>query len=309
MADVQTTVSAISAALTFKVQRGVLQNLRARLVYADPAYAQQGVYDPGHNQLMFVNVPDLGINVTPLTEGARPSKRALTMGTITISPTQYGDLVSITDLTRVLSPFEIVPTATERLSREAAESIDQVARDAIAAGGTVYYADAVASRAALGATNLLDATDLRTLKTKMQKAKIPAFPDGYYRLWVAPDVEFDLRNDTTTAGAFVDVNKYATPDTILRGEVGRLEGFRIQGIVNAPTFASTVTVYASLALGDIKGWGTGDLQTLRTYHVAPGGDHTDPLAQEELMGWKVDFGVAVLSNSYFFRVESAATVN
>jgi len=68
-----------------------------------------------------------------------------------------------------------------------------------------------------------------------------------------------------------------------------------------------VTVYATIAMGDIKGWGTGDLQTLQTYHVAPGGDHSDPLAQEELLGWKVDFGVAVLSNGYFYRFESAAT--
>lgn len=261
-----------------------MQNLRAKLVFADPAYAQQGVYDAGHNSLVFVNVPDLPINVTVLTEGARPDKRALTMGTMSITPAQHGDLVSITDLTRVLSPFQIVPVATERLTRQSAESIDQITRDAIAAGGTVMYADDVANRAAIAAgTNILDVGDLRKLKTRMQKAKIPAFGDGYYRLWVSPDVEYDLRNDTTTAGAFVDVNKYATPDTILRGEVGRLEGFRIQAIVNAPTFASTTTVYASLALGDIQGWGCGDLQTLRTYHVAPGGDHTDPLAQEELI--------------------------
>ena len=55
------------------------------------------------------------------------------------------------------------------------------------------------------------------------------------------------------------------------------------------------------------GWGCGDLQTLQTYHVSPGGDHTDPLAQEELMGWKVNYGVAVLNNSYYFGLETAAT--
>ena len=86
-----------------------------------------------------------------------------------------------------------------------------------------------------------------------------------------------------------------------------MDGFRIMEVVNAPTASSTVTVYLSIATGAINGWGAGDLQTLTTYHVAPGGDHTDPLAQEELLGWKVSFGVAVLNNSYYFRAETAAT--
>ena len=308
MVDAQTSASALSAAITFKVQRGVLENLRASLVFADKAFAEMGEFDPGHDTLMFVNVPDLAINVTTLTEGTRPDKRALSIGTVTVSANSYGDLVSITDLAKVKSPIEIVPIATERVSRQAAESLDQVARDVIAAGGTAMFGGvgAPANRAAVAATDLARATDLRKLKTKMFKGKIKPFADGFYRLWVHPNVEFDLRNDTSTGG-FIDVNKYTDSSPILAGEVGKLEGFKIMSIVNAPTYASTTTVYGSIAVGNRKGWGAGDLQTLQTYHVAPGGDHTDPLAQEELVGWKVSYGVAVLSNSYYFRLETGAT--
>ncbi len=86
-----------------------------------------------------------------------------------------------------------------------------------------------------------------------------------------------------------------------------MEGFRIMTVINGPTCASTTTVYASIGLGNLKGWGTGSLQSLRTYHVAAGGDHVDPLAQEELLGWKVAWGVGILNNLYYFRFESAAT--
>lgn len=310
MSDAQTSASALSAAITFKVQRKVLENLRAALVFADKAFAEQGDFDPGHDTIMFVNVPDLPINVTNLTEGTRPDKRALSIGTVTVSAAPYGDLVSITDLAKVKSPIEIVPIASERVSRQAAESLDQVARDVIAAGGTAFYAGVgnPTTRATIAATDLARATDLRKLKTKMFKAKIRPTADGFYRLWVHPNVEYDLRSDTSTGG-FIDVKKYTDGNVgdILRGEVGRMEGFRIMSIVNAPTFASTTTVYGSIATGDKKGWGAGDLQTLQTYHVAPGGDHTDPLAQEELVGWKVSYGVAVLSNGYYFRMETAAT--
>lgn len=284
----------------------LLANLRASLVFADPAYSENGDFDAGHDVLTFVASPDLPINVTPLTEGQAPNKRALTFTTVTVSAQQYGDLVAITDLLKVKSPVDAVALAGDRLARQSKESLDQIARDAIALGGTAFYTGAQTTRAGLGAGNLVTAAELRKLNIKMKKAKIPAFSDGFYRLMIHPNVEFDIRNDTST-GSFIDVNKYASPDTILRGEVGRMEGFRISTVINGPTFASTVTVYAGIAFGDLKGWGTGSLQTLRSYHVEAGGDHVDPLAQEELIGWKVSWGVAVLNNLYYFRFESAAT--
>jgi N4-gp56 family major capsid protein len=304
----QTTQSALSAAITFKVQREVLKNLRASLVYADRSLSVEGTFNPGFDTLTFVNVPDITLNVTPLTEGSKPASKALSIGTVTVSTQQYGDLVAITDIAKVKSPIEIVSIGAERLSRQASESIDQICRDVIAASGTAAYfgVGAPTTRAGIAATDLLRSVDLRKLRAKMVKGKVPMPADGYFRLMVHPNVAYDLRMDTAL-GNWTDVNKYATPETLLRGEVGRMDGFRIMEVINAPTVASTTTVYLSIALGAINAWGTGDLQTLSTYHVAPGGDHTDPLAQEELLGWKVNFGIAVLSNAYYFRAESAAT--
>lgn len=300
------TSSVLSAAITFKVQKQVLKNLRASLVYADRAFAVQGDFMPGFDTLTFVNVPDLSVATTPLTEGTAPTARALSIGTVSVSTAQYGDLVEITDIAKVKSPIEIVDIASERLSRSSSETIDQITRDVIAAGGTAFYQGTNTSRADIASTDYAVAADLRKLRATMYKNNIKPFSDGYYRLWVAPEVGYDLRNDTASTGGFVDVNKYSNPETLLRGELGRMEGFRIAEVVNAPTFSSTTTVYACIALGDVKGWGVGDLQTLQTYHVAPGGDHTDPLAQKELLGWKVNWGVAVLNNSYYYRFETAA---
>lgn len=299
--------SALAAAITFKVQKNILRNLRAKLVFADPQYAVQGSFNAGFDTLTFVDVPDLPVNTTPLDEGTAPTARAMSIGTVSVSTAQYGDLVEITDIAKVKSPIEIADIASERLSRQAQESLDQIARDVIAAGGFVAYHSGatLATRADVASGDKMTAAELARLKTLMIKAKIPTFSDGYYRLFVHPDVEFDLRSDSSTGG-FVDVNKYSTPENILRGEVGRMQGFRILVVNNAPTFASTVTVYANIAVGDVKGWGAGDLQTLRAFHVAPGGDHTDPLAQKELLGWKVSWGTAVLGQ-YYYRFESAAT--
>jgi N4-gp56 family major capsid protein len=314
MADAQTSSSALSAAITFKVQRGVLENLRADLVWADKSLAEVGTFDPGHDTLMFVAVPDITLNTTILTEGSRPEKRALTLSTVTVSTNQYGDLVAITDVAKVKSPIEIASIATERLSRQAAETLDQVARDVISAGGTTFLAPGGSNtvRSDIASNETITASMLRQLKTRMKKGKIMPKSDGFYVLFVHPNVSYDLRNENssgvTVSGSWNDVNKYAGDvPNLIKGEVGRIEGFRVIEVINAPTFASTTTVYRSIALGDKKGWGCGDLQTLQAYHVAPGGDHTDPLAQEELMGWKVNYGCAVLSNSYYYGLETAAT--
>jgi N4-gp56 family major capsid protein len=304
----QTLSSAIAAAVTFSVQKTVLKNLRAELVFADSAYAQKGSFDPGTDTLTFVDYPDLAQNTTPLTEGASPTPKALTMGTVNVSASQYGDVVDISDVAKIKSANDLSAIASERVGRQIQESLDTISRDVIAAGGTPAYANAVAARASLvQTTDNIDAADLRKLKAKMTKGKIKPMADGFYRMFISPEVELDLRGETGTGG-FVDSKKYDDSGALDAGEIGRFEGFKFILVNNAPTFSSVALVHASIAVGSIAGWGTGELQSLRVYHQAPGGDHADILAQSELIGWKVMFGVAVLKNSFYFRFESTATV-
>lgn len=299
----QTLSTAVAAAITFKTQKNVLRNLRADLFFANPDMAESGEFDAGHDTLLFTNVPDLAINTTPLTEGSSPTPKALTMGTVTVDTEQYGDVVSITDVAKVKSPIELVAIGTERLSRQSKASIDQITRDVISGGGTPVYQGTNTSRSDIASGDKATVADLNKLKWRMFRAGIPMFGDEFYHLAVSPEVAYDLSQDAD----FKAANTYVNVDNLLRGEIGSIAGFRIQQVVNAPTFSSTTTVHASIAMGDVKGWGAGELQSLTTHHVAPGGDHDDPLAQEELLGWKVNFGVAVLSNSYYMRYESAAS--
>jgi len=320
MADSVLSASALSSAITFKVQQKILENLRDTLLWDDDSYSERGTFLPGFDTLRFVSVPDINstsagptlgtpgsLGTNTFVEGGRPDKRALTISTVDITTAQYGGLISVTDIAKVKSPFELVSIASERLSYEAAQVLDTLNRNVIAAGGTAFYANSKANRAALASTDKLTMNDLRKLRATMYKGRIPTFADGFYRIFISAEQGFDLRNDTTSGSNFVEVNKYATPETILKGELGRLEGFRIMETTRLLTAASTTTVHLGIAVGALKGWGCGDLQTLQTYHVAPGGDHTDPLATEELVGWKVNYGCAVLSSSRYYRVESAAT--
>jgi N4-gp56 family major capsid protein len=305
-----TTASAFQAAITFTVQAKVLENLRDDLVWANPAWAEQGRFDPASDMLTFLSFPDLSSTTpqTPLTEGSPPTARAISMNTVTVSTDQYGDLVNITDLAKVKAPRDIVAIASERVSRTAKEVMDTITRDNIFMGGTAFYQAGDTTRAGLAATDLLVGADLIKLRSTMKANNVPLPADGYYRLILSINQTYDLMSETTAVTGFVPLSQYTDRvNQVFAGEIGTLHGFRVMESDTAPTFSSTTTVYAGLALGDIKGWGAGELQTFRAYHVAPGGDHSDPLAQLEKVGWKVNFGCAPLNNGYYYRVETAAT--
>ena len=304
-----TQSSAFSSALVTSVQSEVLTNLRDKLIWANPKWAEEGTFNAQSDTLTFTSVPDLTYTsaLTPLTEGTRPTPRAISMNTLTISTAQYGDVVGLTDVAKLKGPKGIEATATERITRVGLQVIDRITRDAIFLGGTPFFPNTETSRSGLDNNDYVISTDLQKLYSTMRKNLVPTFDDGSYMLFVSEEVAYDLKRDSTSGNNWIEINKYTTTEPIMSGEIGKYHGFRIVPTTTNPTVSSSVTVSLSLAVGNIKGWGAGNLQTFRTYHKAPGGDHDDLLEQEELMGWKVMFGVATLNNDYYYRLESYAS--
>jgi N4-gp56 family major capsid protein len=298
----QTTSADIAAAVTFKVQRKVLANLRGNLVFADEQFAEQGDFDPGTDSLLFTSYADLGTSTTPLVEGVGPTPRALSMSTVSVDTAQYGDAVQITDLAKLKSGNDLVAIASERISRQMKVVLDTLTRDAIASGGTAKYQAGDTTRAGLASTDLITLADLNKLAFQMEYANIPRFSDGFYVLWVAPGVAYDLFSDS----AFTAVHQYTDNTPLIKGEVGKIAGFRVVIAHSAPTFSSTTTVFASIAVGDVKAWGMGSLATTEVFSLNQA-DKSDIVNQKHIMSWKSNYGVAPLNNGYYFRFESAAT--
>jgi len=80
----------------------------------------------------------------------------------------------------------------------------------------------------------------------------------------------------------------------------------------AKTFTeSGVTIYSALFFGP-DAFVVGDSQTMQTYFVAPGGDHTDPLSQRALIGYKLRFGAMIMGEaavSEYSGRDKAAVIN
>lgn len=304
----QTTSSVFASLVTFDVQERVLENLRTNLLYANRQWSEQGQMMKGTDVARFVFIPDLSVSTTPMTEGTTPTAVALSETHVDVSTAQYSNMVDISDVAKLKTPVDLVSEASERLARNAQQVIDQITRDTIAASGTPFYAGTGnAARADLASTDTLKGSDLRKLYFTMRKNKIPTFPDGTYLIIIGEDQGYDLKADTTTASGVVPTLQYTRPDIVMKGEVGAFEGFRILTSNEPPSFSSTTNVEAGIAFGPLKGWGVADLQSLQTFYVAPGGDHSDPAGLSTLLGWKMMFGVAALATGRYYRLESAFT--
>ena len=131
---------------------------------------------------------------------------------------------------------------------------------------------------------------------RLKTANIPPFADGYYRCIIHPNQQFDLLTDTSNHG-FLEATKYTQSLDLLNGEIGAYSGVRFLVSPEAKTFdVSGTTVYSALFFGP-DAFVVGDSQTMQTYFVAPGGDHSDPLSQRALLGYKVRFGAMIVGEA------------
>lgn len=317
MATVSTGTANFDQTVVALVMKRLEEELRHKLVHLSPGHYTPGMFVPGVNKLRYIAYRDLTITTgtpTPgvppwLTEGTAPTNETVTIAYDEYTAYQAGRTIALTDVALTQSPHDLVAVAAERIAFNAAATIDQYVADTLGAGATVTYASTAVSRVTVAAGMVVTGALIKKVVAKLKAAKVPTFPDGYYHAYIHPNVVFDLQSDTAVGG-WMDANKYTDAMPLLTGEIGRYAGVRFMETTAATIFAAAgaagIDVYSTFVTGP-DAYGFGDMQTLRTYYVAPGGDHTDPLAQSAVVGWKAMFGCAFLDSNgaRYRRIESA----
>jgi len=301
-----TTQSGFAALVQELVQARALEELRARAVHAMPGMYVPGYFVKGTNTIRYARYADLSLNTTPLTEGVPPTDQALTISSEFFTAAQYGQTVAVSDLAQLDSPHDLIGIGAERIAYQATRTMDTLVRDTIhstartaAIQGATGTAT-VTTNATTAVTTNLNGWLVKRMATDLLANNVAPFADGFYRLIIHPNQQFDLVTDTSTNG-FIELNKYVSDLPALTNEIGRFgqcriivssDAFRATGA--APTtYSSTGANYSALFLAP-DAYTIGDSQTLQSYFVAPGGDHTDPLAQVSLLGYKMRFGSKLL---------------
>ena len=308
MATTTTSTTNFSDLVTQLVAARALEELRARAVHAMPGMYVPARFVKGTNTLRYARYADLSVSTATLTEGTAPTDDALTISSEYFTAAQYGATVAVSDLANLDSPHDLISIAAERVAYKAVRSMDVLVRDTIHANvqtAAVFGATASATlttntaNSAVAVAGVLTGAFVKQMVARLKGANVPQFADGTYRCIIHPAQEYDLVSDTSVNG-WIESRKYVDNTNLLTGEIGMFAGVRFivssDAKVYATAGASSGNVYNALFLGP-DAYTIGDSQTLQSYFVAPGGDHSDPLAQRAIVGYKMRFGTLLLDEA------------
>lgn len=326
MATLTTATTNFNNTVTALVLRRIAENLRDKSVYLQDGAFVRGDLIPGTNLIRHVAYTDMSVTtngntVTPgtapwLTEGVPPTDEALAIFYEEYGAQQAGRTLALSDVSLAQSPHNLMAVAAERIGVNAAQTIDLFVGNVLHAGtARLLYAGAATSRVTVASGHNMTGALIRRAVAVLKTANVPTFPDGTYHAFIHPMILHDLQADTADGG-WVDITRYAQPGNFLTGEVGKYMGVRFMEATVANNFANTgvggtVDVYSTYIFGP-DSFAFGDLQSVQAYMVSPGGDHTDPLAQKAIVGWKAMFGTKLLSitgaGNKYLRIEAASSI-
>ena len=222
----------------------------------------------------------------------------------------------LTDVLQMTAIDNNVVQATRVLASQAGRTMDSITRDVLAGGTNVIYAPKLAAdgtETAVASRKTLDKTCTLTPKLFFQAAAqlgaMNADPIGdSYIAIIHPYAAYDLK----TSKEFIEVHKYADPDTMFRGEIGKLGNIRFIETSEAKIWKDStcpdgLAVFGTLVLG-AHAYGVTELEGGGLEHIVKQlGYGDDPLNQRASVGWKGMRAAERLVEQYMVRIESASS--
>lgn len=311
------------------------------LAYAQPRlihglWAQKRPLKKGHGkQIKFRRYDKLAKAKTPLTEGITPAGKQLSATDLTATINPYGDYVTLTDMVILTQVDPQVKDALRILGDQKGETIDELMRDVMQAGTSVYYANGVAGRdniakepsaddldnieRMLDRNNALKVTSMINASTGIGTSPIDAC---YVSVW-----HTDAKKDLRAIPGFIRVEEYASTSKLLPGEFGTYGNIRccatteakivedaggpVSGTNLKSTSGSNVDVYCALIFGgdayaDIPLAGS-EAEVIVKSPRKDDGNTNDPLNMRHTVGWKAFWTGRILNDDWLFRYEHAVT--
>ena len=165
----------------------------------------------------------------PLAEGITPDGQELKVSTVTSAVSQYGGWVGIPDMLELTTIDTNMVQATEILGDQAGRTLDTVTREVLNGGTNVMYApivkdgvtSTVTARSSLTADSKLSVDIILRAAAKL-KNNLAKTINGSYVGIIHPFVAYDLMRSEE----WMDAHKYAAPENLFNGEVGKIGNVR-----------------------------------------------------------------------------------
>lgn len=185
----------------------------------------------------FKNLPKA---TNPITEGITPNGGKLDVTAKTATVDQYGYYVTQSDVLELTALDNTILEATKMLGKQAGVTLDTITRDVLQSGTNVNYAPKVSggvetevtSRTALDGTAKLTVDLVQQIVAKLRANNAPTI-NGDYVAIIHPYVAYDLMRDPE----WIDAHKYAQPENLYEGEIGKIGGVRFVQTTEAKIYA------------------------------------------------------------------------
>lgn len=275
--------------------------------------------------------------LTPLVEGVTPSGNRLANVDYSVTLSQYGDYVTITDVVMDTHEDQVLQEAIDILGEQAAYTLETIRYNVLKAGTNVFRLGAAG--ALVGARNLVNGPITlavqRSITTALNRQNARRFTkvissspnfrtepvEAAYVGLCHPDLETDIRS----LPGFIHTKQYGTV-TPWESEIGAVEGVRYLSSTiftpwndvgaatsGATTYRSTGGTYwdvypiiylARDAFGIVPLKGKDSITPMVVNpKPAPG----DPLGQRGTVGWKAWQAAVILQDAFMLRAEVCAT--
>lgn len=181
-----------------------------------------------------------------ITEGVTPSGNKLNVSSVSCTVDQYGDYIEQTDMLELTSVDNTIVEATKELAAQAGLTLDTVVRNELMGGTNVMYVPTydekdsemeVTSRADIADVCKLRVKDVFRAAAELKAVNAPKI-NGSYVAIIHPYVSYDLMQDADSQ--WINIQRYASPENIFKGEIGMLGGVRFVESTEAKIYGPAV---------------------------------------------------------------------
>lgn len=316
----------------------LLENARAQHYFAQ--FGKKQSLPKGNGKTVEWRKWDTFGRAAVLTEGVTPDGSKFGQTNLTAEIVQHGDYAVFSDVLELTYVDDVILGATEEFGAAMADSQDLEIRDALLLGTNVLFPPkangtkvvqrvSTTSGGAITAQGLesdcfLTSKFVNQVATVLKKNKVPTI-NGDYVAIIHPAVAMDLRNSTD----WLDAHKYAQPEEIYNGEIGKLHGVRFIESTNCKVWGkgtwagSTPTseeapvksgladlsvygceFFGKDAWGEIDPVGAGAEMIVKAKGSA---GTADPLDQRSSVGYKFSGAAKILYPERIIRVECVSS--
>lgn len=311
------TTSGLSNLMSTYYDKVFLERAKAELRHDFGATVKRHQMNMGKS-IIFNRLTPLALITSALTEATNPSAVDMTSTQVTATLAEYGTFTTVGSLFSMTSIDEDLKEHVSVHGQNAGESIDNLIRIELSAGGTrqlVATTSAVSSTSGIHTSDVITGLEIRKAVRTLKINKAPRFDGALYRGIVGPQVAMDLFG----ASEWLDAQRYTTSEAIKRGVIGKLHGVEFVE-TNQPTvtysggFSTSTTDVANTYETYVFGRGAYAMVSLdsfsspKIYVKNPGANSTDnPLDVFSTVGWKMPFAAKTLNANWIIKIITGAT--